>query len=67
MTIDFRALNLTSRETYKTGGNELGRDHSAGENGNSSRFPGTRRSTSSELVRTSRKRQRFGSTVEFYS
>ena len=61
MTIDFRALNLTSRETYKTGGIIIS------ENGNSSRFPGTRRSTSREFVRTSRKRQRLGSTVEFYS
>ena len=44
-----------------------GRNHSACENENSSRFPGTRRFASSELVRTSRKRQRFGSAVDFYS
>ena len=53
--------------TYKMGGGGLlGRDHSACENGNSPRFPGTRRSTSSGLVRTSRKRQCFGSAVDFY-
>ena len=35
------------------------------ENGNSSRFSGTRRSSTSELLRTSRIRQRFCSTVDF--
>ena len=44
-----------------------GRDHSACENGNSSRSTGTKRSASSDLVWTSKMRQRFGSTMDFYS
>ena len=66
VTVRFSRIKFDFAGTYKTG-NLLGRDHSANESGNSSRFPGTRRSTSSELVRTSRRRQRLGSAIDFYS
>ena len=46
-----------SRNKLDFAENVLGRDHSACESGNSSRFPSTLRSTSSELIRTSRIRQ----------
>ena len=63
--IGFPRIKLDFAGNLQSGGDELSRDHSAYENGNSSRFPGTRRSTSSELIRTSRMRQRFGSTADF--
>ena len=53
----FSRTELGFAGNVQNGGKLLGRDHSAYENGNSSRFPGTRRSTSSELIRTSRIRQ----------
>ena len=65
----FSRTKFDFARTYKMGGGGglLGRDHLACENGNSPRCPGTRRPTSSELVRTSRMKQRFGSTLDFYS
>ena len=60
-------INWTSRETYKTGEiNSVERTRlTRTETRHTEIYFGTRRSTSSELVRTSRKRQRFFSTADF--
>ena len=61
-----RTIELNSRGRHNNNGGKIAPKRQLGSgNGNSSRFPGTRRSTTSELSRTSRIRQRFGSTVDF--